>query len=802
MPSTTAPKKSPTALKISNKEIIADYKVACLSRESSLLGRKEVLTGKAKFGIFGAGKEVPQIALAKAFKNGDFRAGYYRDQTWMLAAGLVTVQQIFAQLYADASLERDPHSAGRQMNAHFASKSIDKNGQWVDLTAQKNTSADLSSTAAQMARAVGLAMASKKYRSVKELRSLTGFSKNGNEICFASIGDASTSEGVFWEAVNAAGVTKIPLLISVWDDGYGISVPTKYQTTKGSISKALAGFQINEQGEGFEIINVKGWDYLALVQTYQDVCKRMRKSHTPALIHVSELTQPQGHSTSGSHERYKDKKRLKWEQEHDCIVKMGEWMVDSGKASWAELEEIKLTARKEVREAKTAAWNEYSSAIEGALKAASEIIGALGDAPEIAELRTKFSRVVNPARFEVLEFGKEALFLTRERGDDEARLALKAYVRSIETDFNRLYDSHQDNETSTSALKQAIIDPEYNDSSANLNGYQIINKCFEKAFARDSRLIAFGEDLGMIGDVNQGFAGLQEIYGEERIFDTGIREATIMGQGIGLAMRGLRPIAEIQYLDYFIYGLQPLTDDLAPLQYRTYGQQRAPLIVRTRGHRLEGIWHAGSPLGMILNALRGIHLCVPRNMVQAAGMYNTLLLGEDPAVVIESLNGYRLKEKMPENIGEFTVPLGVPEVLVEGKDVTVLTYGSCVREAEKACKKLKQVGIEVELIDVQTLLPFDRNHLCLHSVKKTNRIVFMDEDVPGGASAYMMQEVLEKQKAYFHLDSAPVTLTAKCHRTAYGSDGDYFTKPTAQDLFEKVYELMHESDPEKYPLFY
>lgn len=801
MPPTTAKRQKPKELKISNKEVLSDYKLACLSRELSLLGRKEVLTGKAKFGIFGAGKELPQIALAKSFKNGDFRAGYYRDQTWMLAAGVVTVKEIFSQLYADASIERDPHSAGRQMNAHFASKSLDESGNWRDLTAQKNTSADLSSTAAQMARAVGLAMASKKYREVKELKSSKGFSKNGNEICYASIGDASTSEGLFWEAINAAGVTQIPLLVSVWDDGYGISVPTKYQTTKGSISKALEGLQL-ENGEGIEIIRVKGWDYLELTQTYKKVSERMRKSHTPAVIHVQELTQPQGHSTSGSHERYKSKDRLAWEKEYDCIAKMADWIVDSGKATREELEKLRKEAVTEVRKAKTEAWNEYSLSIQTELKVVDERVAALGSDPDLDALRTKMSRAINPARYEILEFGKTALFLSRTKTDDAARTKLKEHVKSLEWNYNQLYDRYQDNETSSSALKQAVIDAEYSDSSATVNGFQIINKCFEKAFAREARLLAFGEDLGAIGDVNQGFAGLQEIYGEERIFDTGIREATIMGQGIGMAMRGLRPVAEIQYLDYFIYGLQPLTDDLAPLQYRTNGQQRAPLIVRTRGHRLEGIWHAGSPIGMLINSLRGIHLCVPRNMVQAAGMYNTLLLGEDPAVVIESLNGYRLKEMMPDNIDKFTVPLGVPEILREGIDVSVLTYGSCVREAQKACDKLAVVGIEVELIDVQTLLPFDRNHICVHSLKKTNRIVFMDEDVPGGASAFMMQEVLEKQNGYRHLDSPPVTVTAKDHRTAYGSDGDYFTKPTSQDLFEKVYELMHEAEPDRFPLFY
>ncbi len=802
MPITRKKPQSTIKSPLKKKEVLNDYKIAFTSRTISLIGRKEVLTGKAKFGIFGAGKELPQIALAKVFKDGDFRSGYYRDQTWMLAAGIVTIQELFAQLYAHADINEEPHSAGRQMNAHFATKSLDTEGNWNPLTKQKNSSADLSSTAAQMARAVGLAMASKKYRAIKDLKSKTDFSIKGNEICFATIGDASTSEGLFWEAINAAGVMQIPLFVNVWDDGYGISVPTKYQTTKGSISEALSGFSSTKEKTGWTIKVLEGWNYPQLVQAYRESSQACRKNHEPVLFHIRELTQPQGHSTSGSHERYKDAERLQWEKDWDCLEKMKTWIIEAGFADLEQIEKIEKEAKAEVISAKNRAWSSFRASLRGQMEECQVLLKKQNQQVLLSGLFTEMSRALNPSRADVLEYCKKALLLLRNTPEDTAKKELLEYSRSLKNAGNQLYAKHQHNERSSSALNQTIIPKLFSQDSKKINGFQVLNKCFEAAFGRDERLLAFGEDLGHIGDVNQGFSGLQEKFGIDRIFDTGIREATIMGQGIGLAMRGLRPIAEIQYLDYFIYGLQPLTDDLAPLQYRTYGQQRAPLIVRTRGHRLEGIWHAGSPMAMILNAVRGIHLCVPRNMTQAAGMYNTLFKAEDPAIVVEVLNGYRLKETLPDNYDTFTVPLGVPEILMEGEDVTVVTYGACVREAEKAVKILTDLQISVELIDIQTLLPFDRYEIILQSIKKTNRVIFLDEDVPGGASAFMMQQVLEKQGAYSYLDSSPATITAKEHRTAYGSDGDYFTKPTSTDIVEGVYNLMHESNPQEFPLFF
>lgn len=795
-----------TALKLTSKEILKDFHLAWMSRAVSQLGRKEVLTGKAKFGIFGAGKELPQIALAKFYKNGDFRSGYYRDQTWMMAAGLVTVEQLFSQLYAHASEEHDPHSAGRQMNAHFATHSLDKNGHWNDLMAQKNTSADLSSTAAQMPRALGLALASQKYRNIKELAGETTFSNKGNEVTFASIGDASTSEGHFWETLNAAGVLNVPLAVSIWDDGYGISVPTKYQTTKGDIGEVLKGFEIDKKGNGFLMYTAKAWDYEGLIDMYATGVPKMRKSHNPAVFHVKEVTQPQGHSTSGSHERYKDDKRLQWEQDWDCLEQMQKWMVKKGIATNEELEEIKADAKQKTKEAQQKAWKAFSadikSEIEELFDIYQQIRGEIDTPRLIIDSSKELMAEMNPVRKDIMANCKNALFKLRNHPDFPGKKRLINWKNYKEKTNQALYSSHLYSESNQNIFEVPYIEPKYNDKSPTVNGFQVLNACFKAAFAREKKLLAFGEDLGYIGDVNQGFAGLQEIYGEDRIFDTGIREATIMGQGIGLAMRGFRPIAEIQYLDYFIYGIQPLADDLATLQYRTKGRQKAPLIVRTRGHRLEGIWHAGSPISFILNGCRGIRLLVPRNMTQAAGFYNALLQSDEPAIVIECLNGYRLKEKLPENIGEFTTPFGVPEILQEGDDISIVTYGSCIRIVKEAMNKLQDAGISCELIDVQTLMPFDIHHKILESVKKTNRLLVVDEDVPGGATAFMLQKILEEQKAYQWFDSPPQTLTAKEHRTAYGSDGDYYTKPNAEDVFEAVYGIMHEAEPGQFPMFY
>lgn len=783
-------------------EVMNDYRTAAISRETSLLGRKEVLTGKAKFGIFGDGKEVAQIALSKAFQHGDWRSGYYRDQTWMMALDELSVEQFFAQLYANPDQTEEPMSGGRQMNGHFATRLVDNNGNWLNQTARNNSSADGSPTASQMTRALGLALASKLYRQNNELRNYDNFSERGNEVSFVSIGDASTSEGLFWETINAAGVQRVPLAVSVWDDGYGISVPKKYQTTKESISEVLKGFEADEEGRGFDIYVCEGWNYPKLVETYQKGIAKMRKTHIPALFHIIEVTQPQGHSTSGSHERYKSAERLEWEREFDCLKKMEEWMIESGIATADECEAIREDARHHANEGKKAAWRKFSAPLKQEIGALVELLNNIneqsGGNDTVQAAIKSLQSAIDPVRKDILKTGKKVL--RAFRGEVFSSLdELREWLKDFQAKYQHTYSSHLHSETEQNALKVPVVPAEYSSDSKSVNGYEVLNTLFDKIFDKYDNIVAFGEDVGKIGDVNQGFSGIQDKYGELRIFDTGIREATIMGQGIGLAMRGLRPIAEIQYLDYLLYGLQPLSDDLACLQYRTRGIQRAPLIVRTRGHRLEGIWHTGSPMGMIINSLRGMYVCVPRNMVQAAGMYNTILQSDEPALIIECLNGYRLKEQLPDNIAEFTVPLGVPEVLKQGEDVTIVTYGSCVRIAEEAIALLEEAGVSVELIDVQTLLPFDVNHSIIESIKKTNRVVFLDEDVPGGAAAYMFQQVFEGQQAFKWLDSEPRTITAKPHRVAYGTDGDYFGKPNAEEIFEVVYGMMNEVDPDTYP---
>jgi pyruvate/2-oxoglutarate/acetoin dehydrogenase E1 component/TPP-dependent pyruvate/acetoin dehydrogenase alpha subunit len=760
----------------------------------SLLSRKEVLTGKAKFGIFGDGKEVAQVAMAKFFQPGDFRAGYYRDQTFMFATGLATVDQFFSQLYADPDINHDPFSAGRQMNAHFATPFIDDKGNWLDLANRKNITSDISTTAGQMTRALGLACASKAFRQVNELKQFNELSNNGNEVCFCTIGDASTSEGQFWETINAAGVLQVPLAVFVWDDGYGISVPKEYQTTKGSISEALRGFQKEEYTNGFHIYHLKGWDYAGLCESFEEGITLARDTHTPVLFHVDEITQPQGHSTSGSHERYKDKDRLQWERDWDGLVKMREWMLDNSLTDEEELEKIEKESKEHVRQKKNEAWERYLTPIKKQVTKSAELINDITNklpvySTELKKLLKELTSIREPMRRDVMRTINTVINVAE---DNEALFWLKDYYKDLQKENESLYNTHLYDETEKSTLKVTEVKAQYERDTRLLNGYEILNRYFDQLFSNNPKLIAFGEDVGRIGDVNQGFAGLQAKYGKERIFDTGIRELTIMGQGTGMAMRGLRPIAEVQYLDYVIYGLQQLCDDVATLHYRTKGQQSCPLIVRTRGHRLEGIWHSGSPMGMLINSLRGMHICVPRNMVQAVGMYNTLLEGNDPAIVIECLNGYRLKEKLPANLGLFRVPLGVPEIVQGGEDITIVSYGSTLRVVLEAAQKLRGKNISCEVIDVQTLLPFDLKHIIIESLKKTNRIAFIDEDVPGGATAYMFNKVMEEQNGYRWLDVAPRTLTAKAHRPAYGSDGDYFSKPNTEDVVTLIREMMAE----------
>ncbi len=776
------------------EEVLNDFRTVCISRETSLLGRKEVLGGKAKFGIFGDGKEVAQVAMAKFFQPGDFRSGYYRDQTFMMAAGLATVEQVFAQLYADPDLDREPFSAGRQMNCHFATRMVNEEGEWLNLADLKNISSDIAPTAGQMPRALGLAFASRAFRNIEQLKSFKNLSTNGNEVCFATIGDASTSEGHFWETINAKGVLQVPLAVFVWDDGYGISVPKKFQTTKASVSDALSGMQKREGTNGFNIYKVKGWDYAGMCEVFEEGIRLARETHTPVLFHVEEITQPQGHSTSGSHERYKSQERLEWEREWDGIKKLKEWIIANALAEEHELDEIAAKAKEYVRESRAAAWAKFITPVKKQVVRATDLVHAMANVlPEHTEALHKIAIELSanrePLRRDVLKALNAALDIA---GVTDAAFWTRDYYKDLLEENNKLYDSHLYNEGPKSALKVEEVKAVITSESPLLNGFEVLNRYFDELFTANPKVIAFGEDLGYIGDVNQGFSGLQEKHGTERIFDTGIRELTIMGQGIGLALRGLRPIAEIQYLDYLLYGLQPLSDDAATVHYRTAGQQSCPVIVRTRGHRLEGIWHSGSPMGMIINALRGIYVCVPRNMTQAVGMYNTLLRSNDPGLVIECLNGYRLKEKLPSNLLEFTVPLGIPEIIKEGTDITIVSYGSTLRIIQDAVNILEAKGISCEIIDVQTLLPFDIHHIILSSLKKTNRIVFVDEDVPGGAAAYMFNKVMEEQGGYKFLDVAPRTITGKAHRPAYGSDGDYFSKPNAEEIQAVIKEMMAE----------
>ena len=784
------------------KEVLNDYKIATISRECSLLGRREVLTGKAKFGIFGDGKEVPQLALAKAFKNGDFRSGYYRDQTFMIAIGAMTIEQFFAGLYGHTDLHFDPMSAGRQMGGHFATHSLDEKGNWKNLTQQKNSSADISPTAGQMPRLLGLAQASKIYRNVSGIDA-TYFSENGNEIAWGTIGNASTSEGLFFETINAAGVLQVPMVMSVWDDEYGISVHARYQTTKENISEILKGFQRDDENNGYEIMRVKGWDYPALVETYQKAADIAREQHVPVLIHVQELTQPQGHSTSGSHERYKNAERLAWEAEFDCIAQMRHWLIANNLASPEELDEIENESKKEVLEGKKNAWNAFLKPLKDEQL---ELVSLLRNSTASSVNKVFIDKYIHelesikePIRKDILTTARKVLRLViNETCHTQISQWIRHYIEKIQPKFS----SHLFSQSEKNVLNSKAVAPIYSDNAETVDARLVLRDNFDAIFSKYPEALIFGEDSGNIGDVNQGLEGMQEKYGEWRVTDAGIREATILGQGIGMAMRGLRPIAEIQYLDYLLYAIQIMSDDLATLQYRTHGRQKAPLIIRTRGHRLEGVWHSGSPMGMIINAVRGIHVLVPRNMTKAAGFYNTLLDSDEPALVVECLNGYRLKEKMPTNLGEFKTPIGVVETLKEGSDITLVSYGSTLRLVEQAAKELLEVGIDCEIIDVQSLLPFDVHHDIAKSIAKTNRLLVIDEDVPGGASAFILQQIVDEQNGYQYLDSKPETLASQPHRPAYGTDGDYFSKPSTEDIFEKVYAIMNEVNPTKFPKLY
>ena len=808
--------KKELSFKDFKEEVLNDYKIAKISRECSLLGRREVLTGKAKFGIFGDGKEVPQLAMAKAFKKGDFRSGYYRDQTFMMAIGELTAQQFFAGLYAHTNIEIEPMSAGRQMGGHFATHSLNEDGSWKNLTEQYNSSADISPTAAQMPRLLGLAQASKIYRNEKSVQHKTNFSNKGNEVAWGTIGNASTSEGLFFETINAAGVLQVPMIISVWDDEYGISVHAKHQTTKESISEILKGFQRENEANGYEIIVVDGWDYVQLVDIYNKAAIIAREQHVPVLIHVKELTQPQGHSTSGSHERYKGKERLQWEKDFDCVEKMREWILDfeletdSGETlrfvdSEEEILILEKEAKKTVNTAKRNAWSAYNNELIGETAIAVKLLNRVAEKSKnkvfITKYKNDLEKKTEPIIKDILIAARKSLRYLKEETFAEKK-ELQNFIKATVKNANVVYSTYLISESKYSALNIEEKKPVYAQNQNLVDARVVMRDNFDAILKKHPEVIIFGEDAGFIGDVNQGLEGLQEKYGDIRVADTGIREATIIGQGIGLAMRGLRPIAEIQYLDYLLYALQIMSDDLATLHYRTFGKQKAPLIIRTRGHRLEGIWHAGSPMGGIINNIRGIHVLVPRNMTKAAGFYNTLLEGDEPALVIECLNGYRLKEELPVNLAEFKTKIGVVETVKEGTDITIVSYGSTLRIVQETSKELQQAGINIEIIDAQSLLPFDLNGDCVKSLAKTNKLLVIDEDVPGGASAYLLQEILEKQNGYQYLDSKPCTLTAKAHRTAYGTDGDYFSKPSAEDVFEKVYDIMHESNPEKYKSLY
>ncbi len=782
-------------------EVLNDYKLAVTSRECSLLGRREVLTGKAKFGIFGDGKEIPQIAWAKAFKNGDFRSGYYRDQTFMMAIGELTIQQFFAGLYGNTDIKDEPMSAGRQMGGHFSTHSLDENGHWKNLTEQKNSSPDISPTAGQMPRLLGLAQASKIYRNVNGIDT-TNFSKEGNEIAWGTIGNASTSEGLFFETINAAGVLQVPMVISIWDDEYGISVHARHQTTKENISEILKGFQRDEDTKGYEIFRVNGWNYPELIDTYQRAAQISRKEHVPVMIHVQELTQPQGHSTSGSHERYKDQDRLAWEAEYDCNVQLRHWMISNNIATDDELIALERGIKKAVREGKKAAWSSFINPVMAERKEAISLLERLaGSSPNgvfIRKLKNDLEVIEEPLRRDILSATRKGLrYVVSE--DSSEKTTLQNWINQYLNTIQPKYSSHLHSASDLNALNQSEVLPTYDSNPQEVDGRVVLRENFDAIFSNYPEALIFGEDAGYIGDVNQGLEGLQEKYGELRVADTGIREATIIGQGIGMAMRGLRPIAEIQYLDYVMYALQIMSDDLATVQYRTKGRQKAPLIVRTRGHRLEGIWHSGSQMGGILNLIRGIHVLVPRNMTKAAGFYNTLLESDEPALVVECLNGYRLKEKLPNNIGAFKTPLGVVETVREGDDITLVSYGSTLRLVEQAAKELQEVGIDAEIIDVQSLLPFDLNHDIVKSIVKTNRVMVIDEDIEGGASAYILDQILNTQNAFQYLDSQPKTLAAKPHRPAYGTDGDYFSKPSVEDIFEAIYNIMHELSPMDFP---
>ncbi|MFD1316946.1 alpha-ketoacid dehydrogenase subunit alpha/beta [Namhaeicola litoreus] len=797
-------------------EVLKDYKTALVSRECSILGRREVLTGKAKFGIFGGGKEVPQLAMAKAFQKGDWRSGYYRDQTFMMAIGEYSPRHFFASLYAHADIKADSFSAGRQMNGHFCIHTINEDGTWKDLTKQYNVSSDISPTSGQMPRLVGLAEASKKYKQIEQLHHKTRFSNKGNEVAWGTIGNASTSEGPFFEAINAAGVLQIPMVISVWDDAYGISVPAKYQTTKESISEILSGFQRTKEKAGYEIFVVQGWNYSQVVDVYQKAAKIAREEHVPVLIHVTELTQPLGHSTSGSHERYKSQERLAWEKDYDCIAKMRQWIEqfelqdEDGNTlkfydDLSEIREIEEGAKKEVRAAKRDALNAYLAPI---IKEREELLLMLDHiSPQsshkisLDKIRRDLQNIEEPIRRDILDAARKSLMHMRD-DSPEIKNSLQKWVLNYQSIQNDRYNSHLYSELPNNATNIREIKPVYEEEAPLVDARIVLRDNFDMILTQHPEVLIFGEDSGNIGDVNQGLEGLQEKHGIERVYDTGIREATIIGQGIGLAMRGLRPIAEIQYLDYLFYATQVLTDDLATLRYRTFGKQIAPLIVRTRGHRLEGIWHSGSQMGSLINLFQGIYILVPRNMTKAAGFYNTLLKSDEPAILIENLNGYRLKERVPSNLGEFTTPIGEVETIKEGSDVTVLSYGSTLRLVEEASKDLSAIGIDVEIIDAQCLMPFDLKHEILNSIKKTNRLVIVDEDIPGGASAYLFENVVNKQNGYLYLDSKPTTITAKAHRPAYGTDGDYFSKPSVNDIFEGIYSVMHEAFPRKFRSLY
>jgi 2-oxoisovalerate dehydrogenase E1 component len=798
--------KQEISLALDKQQILNDYRIACESRQASLLGRREVLTGKGKFGIFGDGKEVAQLAMARVFRNGDWRSGYYRDQTFMLAAGLMSIEEIFAQIYGDTDAEFNPMNAGRLMNNHFATRSLDEKGEWKILTEQKNSSADISPTAGQMPRLLGLALTSKLFRDNPDLAHLTDISKNGDEVAFGTIGDASTSEGHFWETINAAGVLQVPMAMSVWDDGFGISVPNNLQTTKSSISEVLKGFEKTADKDGFIILTAKGWDYAGLCKIYEEGVDYCRKNHVPVLFHITEVTQPQGHSTSGSHERYKSAERLEWEKEYDCILQMRKWIINESIASVEELDQVEKEAIERVKQARKSAWNNFQKPLnqlrDEFLKIADVTTCNCAKTQKINAIKEDLRQVADPIRKDIMSAAKKILRLICDscsNPENSLKINVSIWLKKELLVSSEKFNSFLYSNSTESALKVAPVAPIYTEDALMVPGREILRDNWDSQFAKNEKIVMFGEDVGQIGGVNQTYEGLQTKYGENRIFDTGIREATIIGQGIGMAVRGLRPIAEIQYFDYLLYGLQLMSDDLATLQYRTRGGQKAPMIITTRGHRLEGIWHSGSPLSMVINSIRGIYVLVPRDMTRAAGFYNTMLQSDEPALIIEPLNGYRLRETRPSNIGEFRIPVGVPEIIETGTDVTLVTYGSCVRIAQDAVAQLRDFKISVELIDVQSLEPFDIHYMIAESLKKTNKIVFFDEDVPGGATAYMLQKVLEEQKGFQYLDTEPLTVTAQAHRAAYGTDGDYFSNPNAEDVFDCIYNLMHDYNPVKYP---